>query len=117
MNSIRPNFPVGDLARAVAFYQRTLGFEVRVHAPEYGLAILGSGHIEIALLGGTPAGPASAYIEVVDVDAVFAACESDPDATLLGPLTTKPWGLRDFGMTDPWANMLGIGERVGERSD
>lgn len=113
MNSIRPNFPVGDLARAVAFYQRTLGFEVRVEAPEYGLAILGSGAIELALLAGTEAGPASAYIEVMDVETIFAACESDPDATLLGPLTTQPWGLRDFGMTDPWANMLGIGQRLG----
>lgn len=114
MNSIRPNFPVGDLARAIAFYQRTLGFEVRVESPEYGLAILGSGAIELALLAGTPAGPASAYLEVADVDSAFAACEGDPDATLLGPLTTKPWGLRDFGMTDPWANMLGVGQRVAE---
>ncbi len=117
MNSIRPNFPVGDLARAVAFYQRTLGLDVRVEAPEYGLAILGSGAIELALLAGTEAGPASAYIEVADVDTIFAACESDPDATLLGPLTTQPWGLRDFGMTDPWANMLGIGQRVGEHAE
>ena len=112
MISIRPNFPVGDLAQAVDFYGRTLGFEVRTQSPEYGLAILGLGAIELALLAGTPAGPASAYLEVTDVDSVFAACEADRDATIIGPLSTKPWGLRDFGMTDPWANMLGVGQRV-----
>lgn len=112
MMSIRPNFPVGDLARAVDFYQRTLGFEVRVQAPEYGLAVLGSGDISLALLAGSAAGPASAYLEVADVEAVFEACQAAPDADVTGPLTTRPWGLRDFGMHDPWGNMLGIGQRV-----
>lgn len=113
MNAIRPNFPVGDIARAVDFYRRTLGFEVRQHAPEYGLAILSCGAVEVALIAGTPAGPASAYLEVRDVDAAFAVCERDTEVEITAPLTTEPWGLRDFGMRDPWGNSLGVGQRVG----
>jgi len=112
MIAIRPNFPVADLAQAVDFYRRTLGLEVRVEAPEYGLAILGTGAVELALLGGSPAGPASAYLLVEEVGPVFARCEADPDAEITAPLTTEPWGLRDFGMRDPWGNALGIGQRV-----
>ncbi len=104
MIAIRPNFPVDDITRAVDFYRRTLGFEVRQQAPEYGLAILGSRVVELALLAGTPAGPASAYLEVVDVDAAFQACEADGEVEITAPLTTEPWGLRDFGMRDPWGN-------------
>ncbi|MBM4410580.1 MAG: glyoxalase [Chloroflexi bacterium] len=112
MISIRPNFHVGDLARAVAFYRRTLGFEVRTEAPEYGLAILGSENVELALLEGTSGSPASAYLEVTDVDAAFEACRADAEAEITAPLTTEPWGLRDFGMRDPWGNALGVGQRV-----
>lgn len=112
MIAIRPNFPVADLARAVDFYRRTLGLDVRVEAHEYNLAILGAGTVELALLGGSPAGPASAYLLVEEVDPLFARCAADAEAEITAPLTTEPWGLRDFGMRDPWGNALGIGQRV-----
>lgn len=113
MISIRPNFPVGDLTHAVEFYRRTLGFEVRTHAPEFGLAILASGEVELALIAGTAGGPASAYLNVAEVEPVYEACDADDEVEFTAPLTTQPWGLRDFGMKDPWGNMLGIGQRVG----
>ncbi len=113
MISIRPNFLVDDLDRAVDFYERTLGFEVRVRAPEFGLAILGSGDVALALLAGSDTGPAGAYIEVEDVDAAYRRCRTVESAAVPEPPTERPWGLRDFGMRDPWGNFLGIGQRIG----
>ena len=45
------------------------------------------------------------------VDELHARCEA-AGATFVSPLTTQPWGMRDFVVADPDGNRIAIGERV-----
>jgi catechol 2,3-dioxygenase-like lactoylglutathione lyase family enzyme len=48
--SFRPNFFVANIDRALGFYRDILGFEVTLHAPEMGLAILKKDDAQLALV-------------------------------------------------------------------
>lgn len=108
--SVRPNLPVADIERAVAFYCDVVGLEVRMRSPEYGLAHLGSGAMEIALLQRKD-NPVTVYVNVTGVDALHERIARG-GGTVAVPLTDEPWGLRDFVLEDPDGNRLAFGERI-----
>jgi uncharacterized glyoxalase superfamily protein PhnB len=40
-------------------------------------------------------------IEVEDIDAMYATCQAENCVHPNAPLTSKPWGLKEFGTLDP----------------
>ena len=110
--NVRPNVEVADMDRAVSFSERSLGLRVRSRAAEFGLALLGTeGGAEIALQQVSEPAARSCYVNVAGVDELHRRCTA-AGVAIDAPLTTQPWGMRDFVVRDPDGNMIAIGERV-----
>lgn len=110
--SMRPNLPVRDVPTAIAFYRDTLGFEVKAEFPDGSFALLESGGAELALVRHESPQSQGAYLYVTGVEELLARCIS-AGHTITSPLTTQPWGLRDFVVLDPDGHAIAIGERMG----
>ena len=107
--SMRPNLPVHDLTAAVDFYRDVLGFDVAHEDSVVGFALLRGGGAELALLRDEASPPQGAYLYVSNVEEAHRRCQV-AGARIPVPLTTQPWGLRDFVVEDPSANRIAIGE-------
>jgi predicted enzyme related to lactoylglutathione lyase len=104
---------VEDVERSAAFYGAVLGFERQHESPGYVAMRRGSAAIGIGLArdlpeqhplkrrGSEQAGVGvEIVIEVNDVDAAYKAAV-DASWPVHGPVQTRPWGLRDFRLSDP----------------
>ena len=106
-----PELPVDDLAKNIAFYRDRLGFEVAFEWDP--IAGVQRGPVLIHLVphaDPTSPHPRSLRVDVRGVDVLYGELESqsvlDPD----DPLETKPWGMRQFGVTDPAGNRIVFAE-------
>lgn len=109
--SVRPNLPVLELQRAIAFYRDVIGFDL-VHAEDDGsFALLRSGGAELALVREDAPSPQGAYLYVRGVETLHERCQA-AGFTIVYPLTDEPWGLRDFVVEDPDGHRIAIGEHV-----
>jgi catechol 2,3-dioxygenase-like lactoylglutathione lyase family enzyme len=94
------HLPVADLERSLAFYGGLLGFEVEyrdermAYLPEAGL-ILDLVDDGDSIGGGTVLG-----LRCDDADEVFADLAAR-GAPLADPPEDRPWGVRNFYLTDP----------------
>jgi len=113
--SARPNLPVADVNRALEYYRANLGFESTTPTDGFDLAIIGRDGVEVALLGpeaqSPGAGATSAYLTVEGVDALHEQATA-AGGNIAYPLTTEPWGLRNFVLEDPDGNRLALGEWI-----
>lgn len=113
ITSLATQLRVANLERALDFYVKTLGFteEFRfrdfyaglragtallhlkqVEAPDPSIAFVKQGdHLHL-------------YLRVPDLDATFRELEGK--AELVYPITTKPWGDREFTIRDPDGHTL-----------
>jgi uncharacterized glyoxalase superfamily protein PhnB len=114
--AVVPILSVVDLAEALEFYQRVLGFEPgwKWGEPTY-LASVCRDAVELNL--GTrgrvgPPGPSQAYFQMTGVDAYYAAV-SRAGAEIAVSLEDRPYGLRDFSVRDASGNRLDFGEPTG----
>lgn len=109
---------VPDLARSAAYYRDVLGFEVReMGDPGWrwfqrdGCVIM-AGHCPDALppqdLGDHNY---FAYVAVSGVDALHAEIRTR-GATLIKPLRSEPWGMREFGIRTVDGHRIMFGERL-----
>lgn len=112
--SMRSNLPVRDLAVTLAFYRDVLGFDVAHEDPAAGFALLRGGGAELALLRDEASPPQGAYLYVSDVEEAHSRC-TVAGAPIPVPLTTQPWGLRDFVVEDPSRNRIAIGQWIRRR--
>ena len=100
-----PNITSENVEQSRKFYTDFLGFQV---AMDMGwivtLASPSNPTAQISLLRGTGSPPPQAQvslsIEVTDVDAVHAKAV-EFGLPIVYPLTTEPWGVRRFHVTDP----------------
>ena len=98
-----------DFDETVRFYGK-LGFLVRVRAPDYlilqrdGVAIHFWACPERHVAENT-----SAYLYTADADALYAEFAQGVNKGLRAP-ETRPWGIREFYLTDPHGNLLRIGQ-------
>jgi catechol 2,3-dioxygenase-like lactoylglutathione lyase family enzyme len=106
---------VRDVRKSAAFYVSALGFAI-VAEPE-GWIFVRKDQCLI-MLGECPDDlPASelgchsyvAYLRVDDADAYYSAIQSSGLALAISPVTTEPWGMREFGLTTPDGHRLKIG--------
>jgi lactoylglutathione lyase len=123
---LTPNLLVANVERALAFYVDVLGFERGMTVPEespYVFASVTGGAVEIFLndaaaavkeypaFGGRPLGATGTmYIEVEGVDALHDRLKAT--ATIVMPLVTQFYGMREFALEDPDGYVITLAERV-----
>jgi uncharacterized glyoxalase superfamily protein PhnB len=124
--SVTPNLVVRDLARSLAFYRDVLGFTISMSvpdAPPYVFVGLERDGVPVFLndvkaaehdfpaMASTPAGgTCTMFFIVTDVDALHASIA--PRATVVMPLKTQFYGMREFAVTDPDGHLITFAERV-----
>ncbi|WP_066531820.1 VOC family protein [Erythrobacter sp. CCH5-A1] len=116
---ITPTLGVSDLARAMAFYRDVLGFGV--WSPGGGYAYVERERVALRILalevtGANPPGRMHAYVDIIGLDALFAALEPAlatlPDDRW-GPPADQPHLQREFWVRDPDGSLLTFGEGIG----
>lgn len=108
--AMRPGFTASDVPRLSRFYQRILGFQEVSSFP--GFALLRAGGAELAIRHETRVRPTEAYLYVHGVDEALERCLAE-EVVIVRPLSTHPWGLRDFVFQDPEGHLVGVGEHLG----
>jgi hypothetical protein len=96
----------------IAFYRDKLGF-----APAFemeGYAIVARGTIELHLDGYAewPRPSTTCRINLRGVDALYGSIEPQGIVHPEEPLETKPHGMRQFSVLDPWGNRITFAEPV-----
>lgn len=123
--AIMPALPVTDLEKAIEFYTRTLGFNC-VYLDEGGYVVLELDAVELHLwLAGDEswrednrenpvvsgaesflAGTHSCRIRVNDIEALYEELRDCGSIHPNAKLGKRPWGATEFGVLDPWGNLV-----------
>jgi uncharacterized glyoxalase superfamily protein PhnB len=126
---LTPNLAVADLPRSLAFYRDTLGFELVATQPDtapFVFAWLRQGPVTVflndaAMVRADPkvgahdaAGPGgiALYVTMTGIDA-FHGRISDA-VSIVDPLETKFYGMREFTITDPDGFVITFAEEQQE---
>ena len=100
--------PARNIDTSAAFYAE-LGFVVDMFATDYAL-VLYEGRELLHLSASASPGVCTVYLNVHDADEWHLLCERaghSPSA-----IEDRPWGMREFGVTDPSGNTLRIGTNL-----
>ena len=124
--SITPNLIVRDIAKSTAFYRDVLGFEIKQTVPDsapFVFVWLERDGVPVFLNDITAVehdypdaaklpqgGSVAMFFVITGVDAYHAAVS--PRATVIMPLKTQFYGMREFAITDPDGHIITFGERV-----
>lgn len=110
---IHPELLVSDLAAALEFYTKKLGFWVSFtwgDPPE--MAGVNLGDVQMFLHRGTPAPKGCAvYLFVDDADAMFEFQRAN-GVEVVEPIGDRPYGLRDYRIRDLDGYMLSFGHNL-----
>jgi uncharacterized glyoxalase superfamily protein PhnB len=107
LSRIAPEVPVDDLAGALDYYVQKLGFEIAMEMPGGDYAIVERDDVAIHLFqnDARPKIPVAVHIFTQDLDELHAELR-ERGATVSQDIETKPWGNRDFRVSDPSANEI-----------
>jgi catechol 2,3-dioxygenase-like lactoylglutathione lyase family enzyme len=124
--SITPNLLVRDVAKSTAFYRDVLGFEMAETVPDQepfvfvwmkrnGVSVFlndinAAAHDYPAAASLPPGGTAALFFVISGVDAYHDAVA--PKASVVMPLKTQFYGMREFAITDPDGHIITFAERV-----
>jgi uncharacterized glyoxalase superfamily protein PhnB len=124
--SVVPNLIVRDVAASLVFYRDVLGFtagETVPDKPPYVFVMLARDGVPVFLndrkaaehdfpaMASTPAGGTNTmFFIVTEVDALHAVVA--PRATVVMPLKTQFYGMREFAVTDPDGHLITFAQRV-----
>jgi uncharacterized glyoxalase superfamily protein PhnB len=101
-----PELPVADVERAQQYYRDTLGFEIGWLYPGKEIGAVSRRGVAIFLRRRTPPfEPAIHWVFAEDIDASYQELQST-GAHIVEPLETKPWGLRQFTVSDLDGNLF-----------
>jgi lactoylglutathione lyase len=123
---LTPNLLVASVERSLAFYVATLGFARGMTVPDaspFAFASVTAGAIEIFLndaagavkeypgFAGKPLGcTGTLFVEVEGVDALHDRLKAA--VTIVMPIETKFYGMREFAIEDPDGYVITFAERV-----
>ena len=105
--SIAPRFPVGDMEQALPFYAQ-LGFATTYRDGEF--AIVERDRISLHFT--VSEGHSVCWIGVTNIEALYQ--QYVPTGAIQSPLTSQPWGMKEFFLCDPFRNLLLFGESIPE---
>jgi len=118
VTGIAPQFLVGDLDRAIAYYCDKLGFQLDFTYQSFYAAVTRDGFAIHLKHGTTPAAARDfrkqnehldAYISVSGIRELFTELETR-GARVLKPLQQEPWACLDCYVEDPDGNILCFSE-------
>ena len=125
LKSLTPNLIVSSVARSLAFYRDTLGFEVVTTVPDqspYVFALMKNGDVQVFLnspeaaaaeypaLANRPiGGTLTLFIDVAGVRQLHDAVKDR--VTIVMPLERKWYGLTEFACVDPDGYVITFAER------
>ena len=107
LHSIAPRFLVGDLSQALAFYAQ-LGFATTYRDGEFAMVERDG----ISLHFTVSEGHSVCWIGVTNSEALYQ--QYVPTDAIQSPLTSQPWGMKEFFLCDPFRNLLLFGESIPE---
>ncbi|MEZ0472894.1 glyoxalase superfamily protein [Luteimonas salinilitoris] len=117
LESVSPSFAVSDLPQALQFYQETLGFDVAwTWGEPADLASVCRDAVAITLAkraDARPSGTSRAYLQVTGINDLYTRVEQ-AGANIVVPIGDRTYGMRDFGIADPFGNRLDFGEPLAE---
>ena len=105
--SIAPRFPVGEMEQALAFYAQ-LGFAATYRDGEFAIVERDG----ISLHFNVSEGHSVCWIGVTNIEALYQ--QYLPTGAIQSPLTSQPWGMKEFFLCDPFRNLLLFGESIPE---
>src|SRR5437588_1387010 len=105
--AIAPRFVVQNLEQALAFYGQ-LGFVTTYH--DEGFAIVERDGISLHFH--VSEGHRVCWIGVTNIEALYQ--QYLPTSAIQSPLTSQPWGMKEFFLCDPFRNLLLFGESIPE---
>lgn len=106
--AVIPQLPVADVAATQAWYRDTLGLEIAwIRGDGFGAVRAGGAELFFAK-SPEPRAPVTCCVLVDDADFVYAVCR-ERDTPIEEPISTKPWGVREFSVRDPNGHLLRIG--------
>jgi uncharacterized glyoxalase superfamily protein PhnB len=115
LESISPSFAVSDLPRALRFHQDALGFDIAwTWGEPADLASVCRDAVAITLAkraDAQPGGASRIYIRVTGIDE-FHARLRQAGADVVVAIANRAYGMRDFGIADPFGNRLDFGEPI-----
>ncbi len=117
LQSIAPILPVRHMLESIAFYRR-LGFHYEPYGDGGDYAFLSMDGFSVHLRSGgdaeLAANPCGVYFYLEDVDGYFATVTAAGVRTLNRP-EDRPWGVREFAVSDPDETLLRFGQLLRTR--
>ncbi|MBA3912796.1 MAG: VOC family protein [Acidobacteriales bacterium] len=115
INHISPALPAKDLPGTMQWYEQKLGFRktfVYPHeSPNYGAVSRDSAEIHFFQSEADPKNNQFVvYMRVAGIDHLYDHCQQHGIVHPEGQLESKPWGQREFTVTDPNGSLLRFGE-------
>ena len=104
-----PEMPLDDVPAGIAYYRDVLGFKINYQ--QHDLGVMDRDSVTLVLIARTTRheGIGSAYIYIANADALYAELKSR-GADLRSEPVSRPWGLRDFRVSDPEGNQITFGQ-------
>lgn len=117
LTGINPKLPMRDKAITKDFYLTKLGFKVFGNADHDGYLMLEKDNVQIHFFQFTELDPkgnyGQVYIRTDNIDKLYQSMAVNHVAIHpAGHLQTKPWGQKEFSLTDPDNNLLTFGQGV-----
>lgn len=120
LEQITPMVPVVDVGRSVAFFREVLGFTAVLESAEYAYVKREGVAIRLLRAGpgmdeSEPAGEVACYIDVADVDGLYASLQSELDALPTGRVRApfdQAYGQREFHVKDENGLLIFFGEAI-----
>jgi uncharacterized glyoxalase superfamily protein PhnB len=117
LTQIHPKIPMRDKNVTKDYYMQQLGFTELGSATYDDYLMLEKDHIQIHFFLFKDLDPkenyGQVYIRAKNIDEFYQSLlDNKTKIHPNGPLTTKPWGQREFALLDPDNNLLTFGESV-----
>ena len=115
LTQVAPKLPMRDKAVTLAYYKR-LGFVESSNSGTDDYLMVQRDNVELHFFAFKALRPndnyGQVYIRTDNIDELYASMlETNIPIHPNGPLTTKPWGQREFSLLDPDNNLLTFGQR------
>lgn len=115
---VNPILPVKSVVDTAQFYEKELGFTVKIlwRNPSYGVVKRGNAVIEFGEGRKAHAGTGVCVIQVENADVVYEEWKSK-DIEFVGDFTARDYGSKDFRVKDNNGNLLIVGHALENKEE